>query len=468
MDLLTLSLAVAVMLLVILLAWLYLSRVDLQKHIDEISSDHNTLQSNFDGLHQQLVQADRQLNGLRQLEIDKATLTEAVSSERQRLAQLNEQLTDLVQKCDNQQEQLRQLTGENSTLQTQVVEKDKRLGERDVVEQRFREAFKSLSSDVLTAQSKIFHDTADSSLRERQEAVAKIVKPLEERVRDLDRGLHIQKNICTDLKQETSTLANALKKPEIRGRFGEILLERILELSGLEKGVNYELQGDFRSEDGKKKTPDVIIHIDNEHKLVLDSKVSLKALQEGCASDDQDFRQQALDRHVQDVKKHVKGLADKDYPDLVKTTIDAVIMVMPEFAFLQAVDRYPDLVEDSLKHKVIVAPPQTLLALLKTINMKWRETQFVKEATKVSDLGRKMHDTLAVFAGHYLNLGRSLKSAVDNYNKGVGSWDRNVASATKKFKEFNVPITKQVPSIDTIDTPTSALQKLHNSEEEGG
>ena len=456
MDLLTLSLAVAVMLLVILLAWLYLSKVDLRKHLEEISGDHNILQNNYHGLQQRLAEADRQLNGFRQLEIDKAKLTEVVNNNHQQLVEINEQLSHSRQKCDNQQEQLRQLTGENSTLRTQVDERDKRLGERDVIEQRFRETFKALSGDVLTIQGKIFSDSA----------VAKIVKPLEEKVRDLDRGLHVQQNICTDLKQETQMLANALKKPEIRGRFGEILLERILELSGLEEGITYELQGDFRSEDGKKKTPDVIIHIDNEHKLILDSKVSLKALQEAYASDDQNFRQQALDRHVDHVKKHVKGLADKDYPDLVKTTIDAVIMVMPEFAFLQAVERYPDLVEDSLKHKVIVAPPQTLLALLKTINMKWRETQFVKEAAQVSDLGKKMHDTLAVFAGHYFNLGKSLKGAVDNYNKGVSSWDRNVASATTKFKEFNVPIAKTVPTIDTIDTPTSTLQKLHNIDKE--
>ena len=455
MDLLTLSLAVAVMLLVILLVWLYLSKVDLRKHIEDISNDHNTLQSNYEGMQQRLVQTDRQLVGLRQLEIDNA-----------KLAQTVQQLTHLQQTCDNQQEQLRQLTGENSTLRTQVEERDKRLGERDVVEQRFRESFKALSSEVLTVQGKVFRDSADSSLRERQEAVANIVKPLEEKVRDLDRGLHVQQNICTDLKQETQMLANALKKPEIRGRFGEILLERILELSGLEEGITYELQGDFRSEDGKKKTPDVIIHIDNEHKLILDSKVSLKALQEAYSSDDQDFRQQALDRHVDHVKKHVKSLADKDYTELVKTTIDAVIMVMPEFAFLQAVERYPDLVEDSLKHKVIVAPPQTLLALLKTVNMKWRETQFVKEAAQVSELGKRMHDTLAVFAGHYFSLGKSLKGAVDNYNKGVSSWDRNVASATTKFKEFNVPITKPVPTIDSIDTPTSTLQKLHNSDKE--
>lgn len=464
MDLLTLSLAVAVVLLVILMTWIYLSKLDLQKHFDDLGSEHTTLQSNHEGLQQRLGQVNRQLTDLRQLEIDNAKLAENLKNECELREQVNSEKNRFRQQCDNQHEQLRQLTGEKYTLQTQLHETVSRLGERDVIEKRFSEAFKALSIDVLNAQGKMFLDNADNSLRARQEAVDKIIKPLEEKVSNLDRGLHVQKNICTDLKQETQTLANALKKPEIRGRFGEILLERILELSGLEEGVNYELQGGFRTEDGKQKMPDVIIHIDNEHKLVLDSKVSLKALQEASASDDQSFRAEALDRHVDHVKKHVKGLADKDYPDLVKTTIDAVIMVMPEFAFLQAVERYPDLVEDSLRHKVIVAPPQTLLALLKTINMKWRETQFVREATKVSDLGKKMHDTLAVFAGHYFNLGRSLKSVVDNYNKGVGSWDRNVASATKKFEELNVPVSKRVPDINTIDTPTSTLQKLHDGD----
>ena len=451
-DLFTLSLAVAVMLLVIILVWLYLSKLDLQKHIEEISNDHATLQSNYDGLQQRLAQSDRQLIGLRQLEIDNAKLAETAN-----------QFSDLQQKCDNQQEQIRQLTGDNSTLRTRVDERDQRLGERDAIEQRFRETFEALSAKVLHTQGKTFRDNADSSLRERQEAIAKIVEPLEEKVRDLNKVCIENKTINNNLLLGVKALSSALSKPTARGNLGEIQLERILELSGLQKGINYTLQDSVEHEGNHYRT-DVIVRIDDQRKIILDSKVSLVALQEAYSTEQKEEREQAFERHLRHVNNHIDSLAKKEYQNVIKTTIDAVIMVMPEFAFTHAYNSDYQFVDRALKKKVIVVTPPSLLVLLKAINMTWQQVESIKTVTQVRELGKEICERLTKFAGHFVGLSSSLAKTVKSHNEAVASWDSRLASSAQKFKELHVSVTKDVPEVRQVEQQPTQIQKLQDGE----
>ena len=179
--------------------------------------------------------------------------------------------------------------------------------------------------------------------------------------------------------------------------------------------------------------------------MILDSKVSLAALMEAFETEDEESRSAAFDRHVAQVRTHVDSLAKKEYWSVLSSTPDMVVMVMQDFAFLPAIEREPDLTEWALRKNVIIVTPPALLALLKVVEMSWQQISVEKTARQISDLGKEMYERLAVFAGHYVNVGNSLRQAVERYDSSVGSWDKRVEPAARRFTELNVPITRKLP-----------------------
>ena len=137
-----------------------------------------------------------------------------------------------------------------------------------------------------------------------------------------------------------------------------------------------------------------------------------------------------------------------------------VIMVLPEFAFLPAIEREPGLTERALEKNVIIVTPPALLALLKAVEMSWQQIRVAETARQISDLGKEMYERLAVFAGHYVNVGNALRQAIERYNRSVGSWDNRVAASARRFPELNVPVSRDMPEVDPIDTVPSSIQKL--------
>ena len=160
------------------------------------------------------------------------------------------------------------------------------------------------------------------------------------------------------------------------------------------------------------------------------------------------------------VKSHVDSLAKKEYWSVLSSTPDMVVMVLPEFAFLPAIEREPGLTERAMEKNVIIVTPPALLALLKAVEMSWQQIRVAETARQISDLGKEMYERLAVFAGHYVNVGNSLKQAIERYNRSVGSWDTRVAASARRFPELNVPVTREIPEVAPVDSVPVSIQKL--------
>ncbi|MYD27170.1 MAG: DNA recombination protein RmuC [Gemmatimonadetes bacterium] len=370
----------------------------------------------------------------------------------------------------NALEEVRKLEVERAGLLQKLSNAEERLGERDEVEKRFKDTFKALSSEVLKSQQESFKVSAEESLKARQEAVEKLVKPLSEKIESLDKARaknagEFQTQISNlmqankELASEAQTLSNALKRPDVRGRWGETQLERVLELSGLRKDIDFTVQDSFDSE-GERIRTDVIVHLPQDRTVILDSKVSLTALMEAFETDDDETRSAAFDRHVSQVKSHVDSLARKEYWSVLASTPDMVVMVLPEFAFLPAIEREPGLTERALEKNVVIVTPPALLALLKAVEMSWQQIRVAETARQISDLGKEMYERLAVFAGHYVNVGNSLRQAIERYNRSVGSWDTRVATSAQRFADLNVPITRELPEVPPVDAVPGSIQKL--------
>ena len=382
------------------------------------------------------------------------------------LVVVHEQLAEAQKSLD----EVRKLEVERAELQQKLANANERIGDRDEVEKRFRDSFKALSSEVLKSQQESFKESAEQSLKARQEAVEKLVKPLSEKIESLDKAraenagefrtqmLNLMQT-NKELATEAQTLSNALKRPDVRGRWGETQLERVLELSGLRKDIDFTVQDTFDA-DGERLRTDVIVHLPHERTVILDSKVSLSALMDAFESKDEEAKAQALDQHVTQVKTHIDSLAKKEYWSVLSSTPDMVVMVLPEFAFLPAIEREPGLTERALEKNVIIVTPPALLALLKAVEMSWQQIRVAETARQISDLGREMHERLAVFAGHYVNVGNSLRQAIERYNRSVGSWDSRVAPAARRFPELNVPVAREFPEVPPVDAVPGSIQKL--------
>ena len=354
----------------------------------------------------------------------------------------------------------------NARLEQQLKDAAESLDQRDELEKRFTDAFAALSSKTLQGQQKSFLTSADENLKSREKALAELVKPLSEKIETLDKAVARHsgdlgsqiKNVLQSnrgLEKETRQLRDALSKPQVRGQWGEMQVERVLELCNLVKDMHYTTQ----DSDGKGGRTDFIVHMPHNRDIILDSKVPLTAYLEAEEAETPEDRERHLDRHAQLVRGHADDLSKKDYPQALKATADFVVMVLPEFALPPALSRYPDLLDRGLQGNVIIVTYSTLGALLKCVALSWQERQIADEAQRISELGKELHERLVTFAGHMEGMGRALNTAVTRYNDGVGSMESRVLTQARRFRDFGVSTTRELPELQPIDATPRALRQ---------
>ena len=478
-----LLLAVIALLLVLVAALAMWRKSDRPAQLAKLTAINATLQSNLDNTQKQMTRMQDQLEPFGRLRDECTGLKESLAAARDLNLRIEREKTTWKERSEQLQQQLQELMAKKSEIQTKLDNKQQQLHEHNALEERFKDAFRALSADTLKTQSENFHkqnenlqNNASAELKARQEAIEKLLQPLSHKIDILDRARvdnaamfreQIDKMIRqgNELGQTTHMLANALQKPSVRGRWGEIQLERVLEMSGLSKDIDYSVQHSFDTEKQRLR-PDVIVNMPEDRRVILDSKVSLAALLDAFETDDEEEKTQALNRHVEQIKTHVKDLSSKEYWSLLPTTADFVVMVVPEFAFLSAIERDNSLTEWALNKKVIIVTPPTLLALLKGIALTFKQMRVVKKAHEISELGKELHDRLAIFAEHYIAMGKALHSAVERYNKATNSWDSRVMSAARRFQKLEVPVTKQQPELQNIDSVPTMINKVPDSESE--
>jgi len=352
-------------------------------------------------------------------------------------------------------------------------------------EANLRETFQALGAEALKTNNQVFLDLAETRLREarreatadvdaRKKAIEELLAPMaktldqvEREIRESERrrveaGAQIVERMASldtmgqDLRGQTARLVDALKRPGVRGRWGELQLKRVIELAGMVEHCDFEEQRTVSASDGDRRLrPDVIVRLPGGKHVVIDAKVPLDAYLKALEAPDETARQTLLADHARQVRVHLTDLAGKGYAAHVQPSPDFVVMFLPgEMFFSAALEQDPALIEFGvgLDRRVIPASPTTLIALLRAVAYGWQQQAMEENARKISDLGRSLYDSLRVLGGHFESLGARLKSSLDAYNQAVGSLEGNVLSKARKFKDLQaINGSEDIKAIEPVD-----------------
>jgi DNA recombination protein RmuC len=257
------------------------------------------------------------------------------------------------------------------------------------------------------------------------------------------------------VSSEAAKLVNSLRNaPKSRGRWGEQQLKNVLETCGLSEHTDFQTEVSILGgDDGGRLRPDAIVRVPGGRSLVIDAKVSLNAYQDAFGAVDEEERKRGLDLHAASMRAHVNGLGNKSYWSQFPDAPDYVIMFVPGEHFLTAaLEHDPTLWDFAFDKRVLLATPTNLIAIARTVDAVWRQEKMAKQAAEIGKLGKEMHDRLAVAAEHMRVVGSGLGSAVNRYNDFVGSFERNVLSTGRKFRDLNIESTaKEIPELQPVE-----------------
>ena len=269
------------------------------------------------------------------------------------------------------------------------------------------------------------------------------------------------------LLSSTNQLSNALRRPEVRGSWGELTLKRAAEAAGLVEGNDFEMQVSSNTDDGRLR-PDMVVNLPNGKTIVVDSKVPLDAYLAAIHAEDSNEKSLKLKEHAAQVRKHIQQLSSKQYQGIYADSADFVVMFVPSEALYQgAIEQDPSLLEEAFNKKVILANPMTLVALLRTVASGMQQQKAYENALQIAKLGGELHDAVGVMTEHFVKVGKNIGQAANSYNQMVGSVERNVLSKARKMRELGAKGTKDLDEpeiLNAVIRPT-ALPSGENKEE---
>ncbi len=371
------------------------------------------------------------------------------------------------------EENLDRAKQENTLLQTRMAELETRLEEerKNAAEKLslLQEARDQLKLEFQNVANKIFEDKSRKFTEQNKENIEGILKPMREQLVDFkkkvedvyDKESKDRVSLLTEIihlkalneriSEDAINLTNALKgQSKTRGSWGEMILERVLEESGLHKGREYEVQAMYASEEGQRRHPDVIVHLPEGKDIVIDSKVSLKAYEKYCSADTDEKREKRLKEHVISIRTHIKELSNKRYEELEGiSTLDFVLMFLPiEGAFWTAIESEQGLFNEAFDKNIMLVSPSTLLATLRIINNIWRYEDQNKNALIIAKKAGDLLDKFVGFVDALEDVGQkigkaheSYKTARDRLSKGKG----NLVRRTEELKQLGVKAKKELP-----------------------
>ncbi|MDA8350406.1 MAG: DNA recombination protein RmuC [Pseudomonadota bacterium] len=374
----------------------------------------------------------------------------------------------------------------SAQLQAERSAASERSAALEVSERRLRESFESLAAQALKNNSEMFlavaretlgreQALAQGGLKARETAIAQLLEPLraalektEQQVQALERerreaysALRTQieslANGHSQLQRETRNLVTALRRPEVRGRWGELTLRRLVELAGLSEHCDFTEQAHLAGAEGVLR-PDLVVHMPEARDLVIDVKTPLDAYLEALEAPSEEARQSALRRHAQQLDARIRELAAKAYWAQFEHSPQFVVLFLPGDQFLgAALAERPELIEGALAQNIIIATPSTLMALLKTVAYGWRQSALADNAALVRALGQELYRRLGSFTGHLQRLGQRLEGSVDAYNAAVGSLERQVLPQARRFSELGVPTEGPLEELAPIEQPVRSV-----------
>jgi DNA recombination protein RmuC len=360
-------------------------------------------------------------------------------------------------------------------------------------EAKLRESFQALSAEALSSNNQAFLHLAETRLQQsrieaaadidaRKKGIEELLAPMARRLDQVDREvreaerrraeggaelverLRLLDTAGQELRSQTARLVDALKRPGVRGRWGELQLKRVVELAGMLDRCDFEEQTTVSASDGsdRRLRPDVIVTLPGGKHVVIDAKVPLDAYLKALEAPDDSTRQALLADHARQVRVHLTQLAAKGYASHVHPSPDFVVMFLPgEMFFSAALEQDPTLIEFGvgLDRRVIPASPTTLIALLRAVAYGWQQEAMEENARKISELGRNLYESVRRLGDHFETLGSRLKSTLEAYNSAVGSLEGNVLVKARKFRDYQAAAGgDDIAALEPIDRVPRMLQ----------
>lgn len=375
-----------------------------------------------------------------------------------------------------------QLAESHSRLEAERKAAEEKQALLERAEAKLSDTFKALSADALKGASEQFLHLAKSALasqteeakgeiEKRKTAIETLVKPVadslgkfELRIGEIEK---IREGAYSELKEqvralgegqlglqkETASLVKALRQPTGRGQWGEMQLRRVVELAGMQEHCDFTLQTSAVTDEGKRLRPDLVVKLPGGKTIVVDSKTPMDAYLNALEAGDDAERERFLMQHAGQVRTHIQQLSSKKYTEQFEDSPEFTVLFLPSESFFSAaLHSDPGLIERGVDHGVILATPTTLIALLKAVAYGWRQEALALNAKEISALGRTMHERLGKLAEHFSKLGNSLNSAVDHYNRAIGSYETRVMSTARKFEDLKAaPEGATLPDLAGID-----------------
>lgn len=357
----------------------------------------------------------------------------------QTLGERDTKLAELRTKLDGAGDQFKALAGEvlkQTNEQFLQLAKQKFAGEQKDAQAQLDQRKQAIDGMLkpITDALKRQHDAVSDLEKSRKEAYGSLRQQLESLMQD-------QKA----LRGETANLVKALRRPEVRGRWGELQLRRVVEMAGMVEHCDFLEQVTLDAGGSARLRPDVVVNMPAGRQIVVDAKTPIDAFVSAVEAETDEQRESFLEHHVQQIAGKVKELSSKAYQDHMETADFAVLFIPGESFLYAAAQRKPELIEQAMDQKVVIATPTTLIALLKVVAMGWREQQIAENARQISSLGQELHKRLGTLSQHLGNLGKAVDKTVEHYNKFVGSYDSQVMVQARRFKELGADSPKELP-----------------------
>jgi len=355
---------------------------------------------------------------------------------------------------------------ELATLKANAANFDRQLAQMKEAREEMLAQFKAVGGEVLSRSQEEFLKRAEERFKQSEDAgeqkIKALLQPVGERLKQYEEQVGTLEKQRVDafgqltgllqsmregqeqVRREAQRLGNSLTNaPKARGRWGERALQNLLEQCGLAQHTDFMMEHSIDTEEGRLR-PDAIVRIPGGKMLVIDSKVSLNAYQAAFEADDDATRDAALADHVRSMRNHVQTLGAKSYQSQFEEAPDYVVMFVPGEHFVAAaLEHDPELWNFAFDKRVLLATPTNLVAIARTVAQVWRQDGLAKEAQEIGRMGAELYDRLATAAEHLKRVGGGLESAVNNYNKFVGSFERNVLSSGKRLAEKGIEIGKR-------------------------
>ena len=384
---------------------------------------------------------------------------------------------------------------EIATLQANASNFDKQMVQMREAREEMLAQFKALGSEVLSRSQEEFLKRAEERFKQSEEAgeakIKALLNPVGERLKQYEQQVETLEKQRVDafgqltgliqsmregqeqVRREAQRLGNSLTNaPKARGRWGERALQNLLEQCGLAEHTDFQLEQSIETDDGRLR-PDAVVRIPGGKMLVIDSKVSLNAYQEAFEADNDEARARAMSEHVRSMRNHVQTLGAKSYQSQFEDAPDYVVMFVPGEHFVAAaLEHDPDLWNFAFDKRVLLATPTNLVAIARTVAQVWRQDGLAREAQEIGRMGAELYERLATAAEHLKRVGGGLETAVNNYNKFVGSFERNVLSSGKRLADKGIEIGKreieEVPLVEAAPRYTADDLLADGSKEAAG